>query len=67
MSFKIREINIDSNVVLAPMAGVSNAAFRVISRELGAGVVFAEMVSDKGLMHDNEKRKTKRLLKRVVN
>lgn len=61
MSFKIREINIDSNVVLAPMAGVSNAAFRVISRELGAGVVFAEMVSDKGLMHDNEK--TKDLLK----
>ena len=61
MSFKIREINIDSNVVLAPMAGVSNAAFRVISRELGAGIVFAEMVSDKGLMHDNEK--TKDLLK----
>ncbi|MDY3196203.1 MAG: tRNA dihydrouridine synthase DusB [Paracholeplasma sp.] len=61
MAFKIGTIEIDSNVVLAPMAGVSNAAFRVISRELGAGVVFAEMVSDKGLMYDNEK--TKDLLK----
>lgn len=61
MSFKIGNIVVDSKVVLAPMAGVSNAAFRVISRELGAGVVFAEMVSDKGLMYDNEK--TKDLLK----
>lgn len=61
MSFKIGNVVVDSKVVLAPMAGVSNAAFRVISRELGAGVVFAEMVSDKGLMYDNEK--TKDLLK----
>lgn len=57
MAFKIRDINIDSNVVLAPMAGVSNASYRLISRKLGAGVVYAEMVSDKGLMHDNTKTK----------
>lgn len=57
MGFKIDKIQVDSNVVLAPMAGVSNASFRLISRNLGAGVVFAEMVSDKGLTHDNEKTK----------
>ncbi len=57
MGFKIDKINVDSKVVLAPMAGVSNASFRLISRNLGAGVVFAEMVSDKGLTHDNEKTK----------
>lgn len=57
MGFKIDKIEVDSKVVLAPMAGVSNASFRLISRNLGAGVVFAEMVSDKGLTHDNEKTK----------
>ena len=57
MSFKIKDIEIDSKVVLAPMAGVSNASYRLISRKLGAGIVFAEMVSDKGLMHDNTKTK----------
>ena len=57
MSFKIRDIEITSKVVLAPMAGVSNASYRLISRKLGAGIVFAEMVSDKGLMHDNTKTK----------
>jgi nifR3 family TIM-barrel protein len=57
MGFKIDKIDVDSKVVLAPMAGVSNASFRLISRNLGAGVVFAEMVSDKGLTHDNEKTK----------
>ena len=42
------------------MAGVSNSPFRTLSRRFGAGLVFAEMVSDKGLLHDNEK--TKKLL-----
>lgn len=42
------------------MAGVSNSPFRTLSRTFGAGLVFAEMVSDKGLLHDNEK--TKKLL-----
>jgi tRNA-dihydrouridine synthase B len=42
------------------MAGVSNSPFRILSRQYGAGLVFAEMVSDKGLIYQNEK--TKRLL-----
>jgi nifR3 family TIM-barrel protein len=42
-------------VVLAPMAGVCNAAFRLTVKEFGAGLVCAEMVSDKGIVLKNEK------------
>ena len=55
MAFYIRDIKIEQPIVLAPMAGVSNSAFRVIARKLGAGLVFAEMVSDKGVVFKNEK------------
>ena len=55
MSFKIREVEIDNPVVLAPMAGVCNAAFRTIVKELGAGLIYAEMVSDKALVYNNKK------------
>ena len=41
--------------VLAPMAGVTNSAFRTIAKELGAGLVVMEMVSDKGIQYNNEK------------
>jgi len=60
MTFKIGNITIKNQLILAPMAGVSNSPFRIITRKLGAGLVFAEMVSDKGLMYNNEK--TKRML-----
>ena len=39
------------------MAGVCNSAFRRIVKEMGAGLVFAEMVSDKAIMYDSEKTK----------
>ncbi|MFU8793032.1 MAG: tRNA dihydrouridine synthase DusB [Acholeplasmataceae bacterium] len=55
MAFKIRDLYIDNQVVLAPMAGVSNSPFRMLARRLGAGLVCAEMVSDKGLIFQNEK------------
>ena len=55
MSFKIGNITIENKLVLAPMAGVSNSPFRLLSRKYGAGLVYAEMVSDKGLLHKNEK------------
>ena len=55
MAFKIKDIEIKNKIMLAPMAGVSNSAFRTLARKYGAGLVFAEMVSDKGLLHKNEK------------
>lgn len=53
--FKIKNIKIESNLVLAPMAGISNSAFRQIARECGAALVYAEMVSDKAIFYDNQK------------
>lgn len=58
MTFKIGNIEIPNKVVLAPMAGVSNSPFRKLAKKNGAGLVFAEMVSDKGLMHNNVKTKS---------
>ena len=55
MSFFIGDIEVKNKLILAPMAGVSNSPFRRVSREHGAGVVYAEMVSDKGLIYKNEK------------
>ena len=53
--FKIGNIEIKNQVVIAPMAGVSNIAFRTIMKEFGAGLIYAEMVSDKALTFRNEK------------
>ena len=53
--FKIREVEIPNKVVLAPMAGVCNAAFRLTAKEFGAGLVCAEMVSDKAILFNNQK------------
>lgn len=50
---KIAHIKMKNQVVLAPMAGVCNPAFRLIAKEFGCGLVCAEMVSDKALMHGN--------------
>lgn len=57
MSFKIGNIEVKNKIVLAPMAGVSNSPFRILSRQYGAGLVYAEMVSDKGLIYENQKTK----------
>src|ERR1700719_3438907 len=46
---------LDNPVVLSPMAGVCNPAFRALAKELGAGMVCAEMVSDKALVHGSLK------------
>lgn len=52
---KIGPIEIKNQVVLAPMAGVCNPAFRLIAKEFGCGLVCAEMVSDKAIMHGNKR------------
>lgn len=52
---KIGNIVLDGWAVLAPMAGVSDLAYRVIARHMGAAMTTAEMVSAKGLYYKNEK------------
>lgn len=52
---KVRELELDSPVILAPMAGVTNQAFKEIVRKLGAGLIVTEMVNDKGLIHGNKR------------
>ena len=52
---KIGQIELDGWAALAPMAGVSDLAYRVIARRMGAAMTTAEMVSAKGLYYKNEK------------
>ncbi|MEY2798342.1 MAG: hypothetical protein RIS22_608, partial [Actinomycetota bacterium] len=47
-------IAIDPPVVLAPMAGITNAAFRLLCREQGAGLFVSEMVTARALIERNE-------------
>ncbi len=57
MKWKIGNVKIDNQVVLAPMAGITDSAFRRIAKEMGCGLLSTEMVSDKALMYDNWKTK----------
>ena len=53
--FKIGNIEINNPVIMAPMAGITNLAFRKIVKEFGAGLVYSEMVSDKAICYGNKK------------
>ncbi len=52
---KIGNIELDTPVALAPMAGISDLPYRVICRKFGCGLTVSEMVSAKGLLYKNEK------------
>ncbi len=52
---KIGNIELRNNVFLAPMAGITDLAFRIICSEMGTGLVFSEMVSCKGMYYGDEK------------
>ena len=52
---KIGNVELDGKVILAPMAGVCNSAFRKICKEMGTSLVCAEMVSDKGIIYNSKK------------
>jgi len=54
-AWRIGNVTIPNRVVVAPMAGVTNAAFRVICKDFGAGLVVCEMISDRGIMYHNRK------------
>ena len=53
--FKIGNIEVKTRIVLAPMAGICNSAFRKIIKEMGCGLIYAEMVSDKALVYNSQK------------
>ena len=55
MTYCIGNIEIENTVVLAPMAGVCNVAFRTLIKQFGAGLIYAEMVSDRAVIYRNEK------------
>ncbi len=62
MSKYLHEINIgnvklNNNVFLAPMAGISDLPFRVLCKEKGAGLVYTEMISSKGMFYNDKKTK----------
>ena len=53
MKWKIGNVKIDNQVVLAPMAGICELTFRRIIKSMGCGLIETEMVSDRGIIHDN--------------
>lgn len=53
--WKIKNVEINGKIVVAPMAGISNMTFRRICKSMGASLVVAEMVSDKAITYGNEK------------
>lgn len=55
MSWKIGNVEIKNRTVLAPMAGIGNSSFRKIIKEMGCGLIYAEMVSDKAIFYNNQK------------
>lgn len=57
-TLQIGNVTLDNNVILAPMAGVSDLPFRLLCRELGAGLVCMEMVSAKAIYYNNKNTDT---------
>ena len=57
---KIGNVTLENNILLAPMAGITNLPFRVICEKFNPGLVYTEMVSSKGLFYDD--KKTEKLL-----
>lgn len=54
---RIGNVELENNIVLAPMAGITDLPFRMICKEYGAGAVCTEMVSAKALMYGDDKTK----------
>lgn len=54
---KIGNVVLENNIFLAPMAGITDLAFRKICKEFGAGLVYTEMISSKAIFYDDSKTK----------
>lgn len=61
MKLKIGNVELENNLILAPMAGVTDLPFRMLCKEQGCGLLYTEMVSAKAILYNN--RNTKELLK----
>lgn len=55
MEWKIGKVTIPNQIVVAPMAGISNYSFRMTAKEFGAVLVVCEMVNDRGILYKNQK------------
>lgn len=51
---RIGNVELENNVFLAPMAGVTDLPFRLLCKEMGCGLVYSEMVSAKGILYNNK-------------
>lgn len=60
MRLQIGNVKLENNLILAPMAGVTDLPFRVLCREEGCGLLYTEMVSAKAILYKN--KNTKELL-----
>ena len=54
---KIGDLELENNILLAPMAGITDKPFRMLCKEYGAGLVCTEMVSSKGIYYNDDKTK----------
>ena len=54
---KIGNVELENNIFLAPMAGITDLPFRLVCKKYNPGLVYTEMVSGKGLMYNDEKTK----------
>lgn len=54
MSFNIGNVKINGNLILGPMAGVTDLPFRILCKEQGADLIYTEMVSAKGIQYNNK-------------
>ena len=55
MKWKIGNVKIKNRIVFAPMAGVSNISYRKIIKEMGAGLIYSEMISTLGIKYNGKK------------
>ena len=65
MKLRIGKVTLENNLILAPMAGVTDLPFRLLCKEQGAGLICTEMVSAKAIHFQN--KNTESLIIFVVN
>ena len=64
---KIGHVQIDNNVALGPMAGVTDLPFRLLCKEQGCGLMYTEMVSAKAILYKNKNIKHTHLIPTLRN